>query len=175
MKINAIMMAFILGTSVGAQPIFSYNYGARNFKRVKELIKICLITTLMIGIAGTLVIQFFPQQIISIFGQEDALYNEFAVRALTRMTILLFLVGTQMTSNSYFQAVGKPGLAMLVSLFRQIILMIPLMLLLPLAIGVDGVMYSFVLGDAGSLVLCTILLVKEIRFLNRGIAGSHTE
>lgn len=169
MKINAIMMALILGTSIGAQPIFSFNYGAGNFARVKQLIRICLITTIVIGIAGTLVIQIFPLQIISIFGQEDALYNEFAVRALTRMTILLFLIGTQMTSTSYFQAVGKPGYSVLVSLFRQIIVMIPLFYLLPLFLGVDGIMYTFVLSDVASVILCTILLTRELRFLNSRI------
>lgn len=170
MKINAIMMALILGTSIGAQPIFSFNYGAGNYARVKQLVKLCLISTILIGVAGTLAVQIFPGQIISVFGQEDALYNEFAVRALTRMTILLFLIGTQMTATSYFQAVGKPLLSMLVSLFRQVVVMVPLLYLLPLAFGVDGIMYTFVLGDVGSLILCSILLTREIRSLNRKIA-----
>ena len=170
MKINALMMAFILGTSIGAGPIFSFNYGAGNYARVKELIKISLIVTTIIGVIGMLSIQLFPEQIVAVFGQEDALYNEFAVRALRRMTILIFIMGVQMTANSYFQAVGKPRYSMLISLSRQIIFTIPLMLLLPLAFGVDGLMYSFVLADLGAVILCSSLLVREIKLLNTMIA-----
>ncbi len=169
MKVNSIMLAFIMGTSAGAGPIFSYNYGAANYDRVRQLVKICMIATTTMGVIGMLAVQIFPNQIISAFGQEDSLYNEFAVYALTRMTILIFILGIQMTANSYFQAVGKPKLSMLVSLSRQILFMTPLLFLLPLAMGVKGICYSFVLGDVGSVTLCSILLYRELKYLGRQI------
>ena len=81
------------------------------------------------------------------------------------MTILAFVMGVQMTANSYFQAVGKPKLSMLVSLSRQVLFMVPLMLILPAFFGLDGIMYSFILSDAGSAVMCSILLAREIKEL----------
>ena len=165
MKIIMIMMSLIMGTAIGAQPIFSFNYGAEKYDRVKQLIRICIIVTTMIGVIGVLAIQIFPAQIMAIFGQEDPLYREFAVRALKRMTILAFVMGVQMTANSYFQAVGKPKLSMLVSLSRQVLFMVPLMLILPAFFGLDGIMYSFILSDAGSAVMCSILLAREIKEL----------
>jgi len=174
MKVNAIMLSLIMGTTMGAQPIFSYNYGAGNFDRVKQLVKLCLITTTIMGVAGTLAAQIFPQEIISIFGQEDALYNEFAVRALKLMTILIFILGIQLTAVSYFQAVGKPKYSLIVSICRQIGFMVPLLFILPLFLGIDGIMYSFVVADAGTVTLCTILFIKEIRNLNQ-LVQKHPE
>lgn len=172
MKVNAIMLSLIMGTSIGAQPIFSYNYGAGKYDRVKQLVKLCLIITTIMGVAGMLAVQIFPQQIISIFGQEDALYNEFAVRALKLMTILIFILGVQLTAISYFQAVGKPKYSLIVSICRQIGFMLPLLFILPIFLGLDGIMYSFVLADAGIVILCSILFVKEIKILNR-LAQKH--
>ena len=173
MKINAIMFSLILGTSIGAQPIFSFNFGAAKYDRVKELVKYSLIVTTIIGVAGMLVMQIFPQQVISIFGQEDALYNEFAVHALRTMTILIFILGVQMTTNSYFQSVGKSRYAMLVTISRQFIFMIPLLFILPLFISVDGIMYAFVLADLGTVILCTVLLTREMRLLGRLISDQE--
>ena len=123
------------------------------------------------GLLGTLAGQLIPQQIIDIFGQEDALYNEFAVKALRIMTILIFILGLQQTIISYFQAVGKPLYSTIVSFLRQIGFMIPLLFLLPLAMGVEGIMFSFVLAYLGAVILCTILFIKENKILNQMIAA----
>ena len=167
MKVNSIMLTLIMGTTIGAQPIFSYNYGARNYRRVRQLAIITLITTSIMSVCGTLAVQLFPQQIISAFGQEDALYNEFATHALIIMTIMIFILGIQMTSISYFQAIGKPKYSLIVSICRQIGFMLPLLFILPLFMGLDGIMYSFVFCDIGVLMVCTILLLKELKDLNR--------
>ena len=75
-KVNGLMMSLIMGISVGSQPLFSYNYGAKLFTRVKKLAQTCLIVCVTIGFLGMLCLQIFPQQIISIFGQENDLYND---------------------------------------------------------------------------------------------------
>ncbi len=167
MKVNSIMLALIMGTTIGAQPIFSYNYGARNYRRVRQLAIITLITTSIMSVCGMLAVQLFPQQIISAFGQEDALYNEFATHALIIMTIMIFILGIQMTSISYFQAIGKPRYSLIVSICRQIGFMLPLLYILPLIMGLDGIMYSFVFCDIGVLIVCTVLFTKELKDLNR--------
>ena len=170
MKINAIMIAFIMGLTVGSQPIYSFNYGARKYDRVKQLVRVSLILTTCIGVCGMIILQLFPQQIISIFGSEDALYNEFAVMAIRNMTFFIFIIGVQMTSGVYFQSIGKPKVAMIISLSRQILFMIPCMLILPIFFGIKGVMWSFPIGYVASVILCSVLLIKEMKDLSRQMA-----
>ena len=172
-KINQIMMSLIMGITTGNQPVFSYNYGARKYTRVRDLVKVCMIVTTIIGVIGTFCLQMFPQQIISIFGQEDALYNEFAVMAMRNMTFLIFILGVQTTASVYFQAVGKPKGSVVISLSRQIAFMIPLLLILPLFLGVRGVMLAFPGADIAAVTLCSIMLIREIMNLNRMIAAGE--
>ena len=165
MKINQIMMAVILGITTSTQPIFSYNYGAAKYDRIRELIKKTCIATFAVGVIGCLTFQTFPQQIINIFGQENALYNEFAVMCLRNMTILIFVMGIPMMAGTYFQSVGKPVKAVVLSLARQVIFQIPFMMILPLFIGITGVMYSYPLADIASITMATVMLSKELKFL----------
>ncbi|MBQ1312537.1 MAG: MATE family efflux transporter [Blautia sp.] len=173
MKVNQIMTSIILGITTGSQPVFSYNYGARKYTRVRDLVKALILTTSVIGAIGTVCLQLFPQQIISIFGQENELYNEFAVMAIRNMTFLIFILGVQMTASVYFQAVGKPRGSVLISLSRQILFMIPLLFILPLFLGVKGVMFSFPGADIASVILCSILLFRELKDLNQKIASGE--
>lgn len=165
-KVNGLMMSLIMGISVGAQPLFSYNYGAKLFKRVKKLAITCLIVCVTIGFLGMLCLQFFPQQIISLFGQENALYNEFAVMCLKNMTIFIFVMGVQMVAGVYFQAVGKAMGATILSLSRQILFMIPCMLILPHFFGIIGLMWSFPVSDVFSVAMAAVMLTLEMRKLN---------
>jgi Na+-driven multidrug efflux pump len=166
-KVNQLMMSLIMGTTNGCQPIFSFNYGARKFKRVKELVKTALIVCTAIGVCGMLILQTFPQQIINIFGQEDELYNEFAVMCMKNMTIFIFVMSVQMVATVYFQAVGKPIGAMILSLSRQILFMIPSLLILPIFFGIKGVMWSFPVSDIFAVTLGTIMLTSEMKKLNK--------
>ena len=165
MKINSLMMAVIMGITTSTQPIFSYNYGAGKYARIRELIKKTGIVTFLVGVVGCFIFQTFPQQIINIFGQESALYNEFAVMCLRNMTLLIFVMGIPMMSGTYFQSVGKPIKAVILSLSRQVIFQIPIMLILPIFIGITGVMYTYPLADIASITLATILLLREMKFL----------
>lgn len=162
MKINQIMMSIIIGITSGSQPIFSYNYGAQKFKRVRQLVKTALVVCVFIGLCGTLVFQIFPQPIINIFGQESALYNEFAVMCLKNMTFFIFVMGVQMVATVYFQAVGRPLGAMVLSLSRQILFMIPCLFFLPIFFGIKGVMWSFPVSDVFSVILGSCMLTREM-------------
>lgn len=168
-KVNGLMMSLIMGVSTGSQPLFSYNYGARHYKRVKELVKTALITCVSIGVVGMICLQTFPSQIIALFGQENDLYNEFAVMCLKNMTIFIFVMGLQMVAGVYFQAVGKPVGATVLSLSRQVLFMIPCFLILPIFFGIKGVMWSFPVSDVFSVTLGAIMLGIEMRSLNQKI------
>ena len=166
-KVNGLMMSLIMGISVGSQPLFSYNYGAKLFTRVKKLAQTCLIVCVTIGFLGMLCLQIFPQQIISIFGQENDLYNEFAVMCLKNMTIFIFVMGVQMVASVYFQAIGKAMGATVLSLSRQVLFMIPCMLILPYFFGIIGLMWSSPVSDVFSVAMAAIMLSMEMRKLNR--------
>lgn len=168
-KVNGLMMSLIMGISTGSQPLFSFNYGARKFQRVKQLVKTAMISCVVIGFLGMLCLQSFPNQIISIFGQESDLYNEFAVMCLKNMTIFIFVMGVQMVAGVYYQAVGKPVGALLLSLSRQVLFMIPCFLILPIFFGIKGVMWSFPVSDILSVTMAAIMLTVEMRKLNQMI------
>lgn len=165
MKVNQIMMSVIIGITNATQPIFSFNFGAARYDRVRELVKKTVATTFVVGCLGWLILQNFPSQIISIFGQESALYNEFAVMCCKNMTKMIFVMGVPMMAGVYFQAVGKPMQAVLLSLSRQVLFTMPLMVILPIFIGVTGIMYAYPLADCFSITLATILLLVEMRRL----------
>jgi len=165
-KVNGLMMSLIMGISVGSQPLFSFNYGAKKYDRVKLLVKTALIGCVSIGFIGMLCLQAFPSQIISIFGQESELYNEFAVMCLKNMTIFIFVMGVQMVAGVYFQAVGKPVGATVLSLSRQVLFMIPALIILPYFFGIKGVMWSFPVSDVFSVAMGAVMLTMELRKLN---------
>lgn len=167
MKVNQIMMSIIMGITIGSQPVFSFNYGAQKFDRVKNLVKTSLIACTIIGFTGMLILQTFPQQIVSIFGQEDDLYNEFAVMCMKNMTIFIFVMGVQMVASVYFQAVGKPFGATVISLSRQILFMLPCLFIMPIFFGIKGVMWSFPVSDIFSVALSAIMLITEMKSLNQ--------
>ena len=108
MKVNQIMIAILLGIATGTQPILGFNYGAKNFKRVKKALEIALIASEVVSILAFLIFQFAPMSVVILFGSEEGLYNEFAVKAFRIFLMLCPLTGFQTMAAVYLQAVGKP-------------------------------------------------------------------
>lgn len=156
MKIFTVLQCAISGLTSGAQPIISYNYGSRQFSRVRETLKIVLLITEGLLLAATIWFQVAPMSIISIFGSADSLYNEFSVKCLRIYLLLLVLDGVQMVASSSLQSMGQPGRASLLILVRQILALIPAMLLLSYLFGVEGVLYAGPVASliAGALSFC---------------------
>lgn len=169
MKVNQIMMSIVLGISASTQPLFGFNYGAEKYQRVKDIFKYAAIAGTIIGIIGCIVLQFFPLQIVAIFGQEDALYNEFAVLCFRYMTFFIYLMAIQMITSMYFQAVGKPLNAIILSLSRQFLFLIPCLLILPKFFGITGVMLSYPVSDVISFLTNLAFLTREMKLLNKTI------
>lgn len=138
MKVNQIMIAMLLGIATGAQPILGFNYGARNYGRVKKALEIALVASEVVSIAGFLIFQFAPMSVVSLLGSEEGLYNEFAVMAFRIFLLLCPLTGFQTVTTVYLQAVGKPVRSAVLSLARQILFFVPAALLLPRWMGVAG-------------------------------------
>ena len=119
MKVNQIMIAILLGIATGTQPIIGFNYGAKNYKRVRTALEISLVASEVVSILGFLIFQFAPMSVISLFGSEEGLYNEFAVKAFRIFLMLCPLTGFQTVAAVYLQAVGKPVKSAILSLARD--------------------------------------------------------
>lgn len=167
MKVNQIMIAILLGIATGAQPIIGFNYGAKNYKRVRQALEISLIASEVISVIAFLIFQFAPMSVISLFGTEEGLYNEFAVMAFRIFLMLCPLTGFQTIAAVYLQAVGKPVQSAILSLARQIIFFIPAALILPMFMGVTGVLWTGPVADGLAFILSVIFLVLERNHLKK--------
>lgn len=157
MKIAAILTGILVGIAVGAQPILGFNYGAQNFSRVRETYKLTITISVAISCVCLVIFFCFPQTLIGVFGSENALYNEFAVKTFRIFLLLTPSYGFLLPSGIFLQAIGKPILATIASLTRQVLFFIPTVLVLPAFMGLDGVLWSAPVADALSLV--TVLLI----------------
>ncbi len=165
MKISQILNSIIVGISVGSQPIFGYNYGARNFDRVKQALKYVLGISLTISTIAFILFQTIPHKLILIFGSGDENYMEFACLAFRIYLLLCICNGIQIPSGIFFQAIGKSIKSGILSISRQIVLLIPAMLILSKIFGLMGVLYGGPVADGLAFVLAVIFLIKEVRNL----------
>lgn len=168
-KVNIIYISVVLGISQGCQPIMGYNYGARNYKRVKEAFIQALKSIMVISCIAFLLFQIFPRQIINIFGKGDELYYEFGIRYLKIFMFMTFLNGIQPISSFLFTSIGKAKKGVLISLTRQIFFLLPLIVIFPLLIGIDGVMYAGPIADFAAAILAIFLISKELLLLSNEI------
>jgi putative MATE family efflux protein len=155
----------IFGINQGVQPIIGYNYGAERYGRVKKTLELAILAATGIALVGFGVMMLFPAQVIRLFNDEDQALLALGTHAIRISTIMLPVVGFQIVSASYFQAIGKPGMAMLLMLSRQVLLLIPAALILPLFFGLDGVWAALPLSDFGASLLTGICLLVELREL----------
>ena len=161
MKVNQILISILVGIAVGTQPIIGYNYGSKNYLRVKKALDIAFMISEIISIIAFLVFQFAPMTIVSLFGSEEGLYNEFAVMAFRIFLLLCPFTGFQTVVSVYLQAVGKPIKSAILSLARQIIFFVPAALILPRFLGVAGVLWTGPVADGLAFLLSLGLLIYE--------------
>lgn len=163
MKVNSLLISFFVGMAQGSQPIVGYNYGANKLHRSKAVFKLSSLICFAVAAVGTVFFQFFPEYIIAIFGSSDNSYIEFAMSTMRIFLSMIMLNGVQMTISNYFSAIGKPIKGVILSMIRQVILIIPLMLILPKYFGLNGVLYAAPITDFTAFVLAAILIIIEFR------------
>lgn len=162
-KVSSIFNAVIFGISQSTQPILGYNYGAKNYSRVKDTFKKALMIVTGISCVAFLCFQIFPRQIISVFGNGDALYYEFALRYFRIFLFCTFIVGAQILCAQFFPSIGKGGIGTIVSLSRQVFFLLPLIILFPLLWGINGVLWAGPIADGLSGILALLLVRREIK------------
>jgi putative MATE family efflux protein len=155
----------VFGLNQGAQPIIGYNYGARQFNRVKRTLEITILAATAVMLVGFGVMMVFPAEVIGLFNRNDKALSTLGAHAIRLSTLMLPLVGFQIVSASYFQAIGKPKTAMLLMLSRQVLLLIPAVLILPCFFGLDGVWMALPTSDFLASLLTGICLLAELREL----------
>jgi putative MATE family efflux protein len=168
--INKVLMFILMpmfGIVQGFQPIASFNYGAKKFDRIIEVVKISIKYLIVYSTVGFLIIQIFPSSIIRVFNNDSELIS-LGTTAIRIVSILIPLIGIQIIAASLFQALGKPKPALIVSMSRQIIFLIPLILIIPKInnLGLYGVFIAFPIADFLSISLSLILLKREINLLH---------
>lgn len=167
MKISQILNSIILGIAVGAQPIIGYNYGAGKNDRVKETLKKVLGLSIIVSTIAFILFQTIPDKLIAIFGSGEEKYIEFACLAFRTYLMLCIFNGVQIPSGIFFQAIGKSAISAILSISRQIVLLIPAMIILGNIFGVDGVLSAGPIADGIAFMIALILIIREVRKLGK--------
>ena len=166
-KVNMIFMSFVIGISQGVQPIIGFNYGAALYRRVKKSYLLALAVATGLSLAAFACFQLFPRQIISIFGTGSEMYYQFSERYFRIYMFLTLINGIQPVTSNFFNSIGKARLGVFMSLTRQILFLLPLIVIFPLFMGIDGVMYAGPIADGAAAIVCGLFTVRELRELTR--------
>lgn len=162
-KVNMLYMAFIIGISQGLQPIVSFNYGSGKYKRVKKAYFLAGAYGLFISVIAFLMFQFTPRQIISIFGNGSEMYYEFATKYFKIFLLFTLVNFIQPMTSNFYTAIGKPVGGIFLSLTRQIIFLLPLLIIFPRFIGIDGIMYAGPIADLIAAIVCIVMVMLEFK------------
>lgn len=168
MKISQILNSIIIGIAAGAQPILGYNYGAEKYDRVKKTLKIVLGLSVIVSAVAFLLFQLIPDKLILLFGSGDDLYIEFACIAFRTYLMLCICNGIQIPAGIFFQAIGKGIKSAVISLSRQILFLIPAMIVFGYLFGIHGILYAGPFADGLAFIIATILLILEVKHLRKG-------
>lgn len=162
-KVNMVFMAICIGLAQGCQPIWGFNYGAGNYVRVRHTYKRSMQIALAVGGICFVCFQVFPRQIVSIFGNGSEEYFRFAERYFRIYMFMTFVNGIHPVCSQFFTAIGKATKGAVVSLTRQILFLLPLIIIFPIFIGIDGVMYAGPIADGTAAVVAIVLARSEIK------------
>lgn len=160
-KVNMIFFSLVIGISQGLQPITSFNYGAKKYGRVWSSYRLAVTAGTVISLISFLCFQLFPRQIISLFGSGSEEYFVFAERYFRIFLFCTFINGIQPITSNFFTSMGKAPRGILMALTRQVIFLLPLLVILPMFWGIDGVMYAGPIADTAAALLAIVLVVIE--------------
>jgi len=167
-----IVMA-IVAINMASQPIISFNYGAKSFGRVKEALKIAMISASAIAIFAFAMVQLFPGQIVKLFNASDAGLLDFGSEGLRLGLLALPFIGFQVVAGNFFQSMGQAKIAVLLTLLRQVIILIPLLFILPNHFGLRGIWISMPISDLCSAAIVVFFLIHQWKKLNVAAASRH--
>jgi len=168
--INSIAMIFLMpifGLNQGLQPIIGYNFGAKNHSRVKLAVKYGIIAATIIVTIGFIVVQGFSEKLVMIFNGDSSLI-EVTSRGMKIFLSMLPFIGGQIIVTNYFQSIGQVKISMFLSLLRQVIILIPCLIIIPMFMGLDGVWIAGATSDFLSVIITLIVFIK----VSKGLKGT---
>lgn len=172
-RIAMLVFMFMMGICMGMQPIAGYNYGAGLQARLKEVYLLSMKWNVGIGIVGTAVAMLFPQMLVGMFSEESDLIS-MAVPATRILMVTCPIIAFTVTNSQFFQSIDKPWIAIVTSLSRQVLFLIPLMYIVPILFvkyggdGLTGVWYSMAISDCCGAILSGTLLFTQLKVFRPG-------
>jgi Na+-driven multidrug efflux pump len=166
-KVNMIFISVLIGLAQGGQPIIGFNYGAGNFARVRRTFRLIAGLALFLSVAAFTVFQLFPREIITIFGKGTEEYYHFVERYFRIYLFMTFAIGIQPVTSSFLTSIGKATKGLFISLTRQILFLLPMIILFPMRWGIDGVMYAGPIADLVAIIVSTLLITHEMRAIKK--------
>ena len=162
-KVNWIFLSVVIGLAQGGQPIIGFNYGACNYARVRRTFRFTLSTACAISVCAFTAFQLFPREIISLFGSGTEEYYHFVERYFRIFLLMTFINGIQPVTANFFTSIGKATRGFFISLTRQILFLLPLIVTFPRYWGIDGIMYAGPVADTAAALLAAFFIVREMR------------
>lgn len=166
-KVMIVFMSCVIGISLGCQPLYGFNYGAKKYDRVKETYLLALRYGTTMAVIAFLCIQLFPRQILAIFGSDDAMFYEFATRYIRIYLFMTFANALQPITSTFFTSIGRANLGFWMAVIRQGLLLIPLLLVLPRLFGLDGMLLAGPIADGIAAVIVVLLAIRTLKRLTK--------
>lgn len=166
-KLTIVFLSSIIGIAIGCQPILGYNLGNKKYDRVRKTYLLALRYGTTVAVTAFLLLQIFPGTLLKVFGSDNPLFYEFAIHYIRFYMAMLFLNALQPITSTFCTAIGKAKMGFWMAVIRQGMLMIPLTLLLPKFLGIDGVLLAGSISDAAAAIVVIIIGSKEVKQLNR--------
>lgn len=161
MKVNQVFFSIIIGLSQGSQPIESFNYGAKNYDRVRKAYWMALILGGSISVLSFVMFQLFPRQLLALFGSGTEEYYKFGISFFRIFLLFTWVNFLQPITSTFFTSIGKPVKGIFLSLTRQIIFLLPLIVILPLAVGINGILYAGPISDFLAAIVAVVMAMAE--------------
>ena len=163
MKVGQLYFSIVIGLSQGSQPIESFNYGARQYKRVKAAYRYAVIAGGTVSVIAFVIFQLFPHQLLALFGNGSKEYFEFGSFYFRIFMLMAWANFMQPISSTFFTSIGKANKGTFLSLTRQIIFLLPLMFFLPTIFGIKGILYAAPIADGMAFVTAAVMVWSEMR------------
>ena len=169
MKFFQIAVSVAIGLAAGCIPIVGYNIGAKRTDRAKQLFSYLLVAEAMVGIIALIIVEFFPLQIADLFGaaNESAYYTDFVIKCFRIYLCMMPLAMINKGTFIYLQALGKAGLSTMVSMAREIVFGVFLPIIMPVFMGLDGLLWSFPAADVLTFIIATVIIIKVYKELGQ--------
>jgi putative MATE family efflux protein len=170
-RIALLFIMFVNGLNQGMQPIVGYNYGAKLYDRVLKTLRMGIFCGVAITTTGFLCAEFLPHVIAGFFADGSTPMGreliDLAAHAMRIVMMAMPIVGFQIVASNFFQSIGKPRRAIALSVTRQVIFLVPLLIFMPRFFGIEGVWYCMPIADVASAILAAVLLVIQVRKLRQ--------